>query len=129
MCTYNHKSSHTPHMPVLQTKKSVDLDDTKAQVGLGELYETEFVRQAAGGVAEDKAEPLRRATRALFKTLCGKLDALSRFHFAPKPVVEELEVRVMQVMTHGLALCSARVEPVVVLPAWVQRQVVQVLFR
>lgn len=61
--------------------------------GLGEVYETEYIQQATGFTAPDKSEPLRRQAVALFKTLCGKLDALSSFAFTPKPVVEELEVR------------------------------------
>jgi hypothetical protein len=36
-----------------------------------------------------------------FKELCGKLDALSSFAFAPKPVVEELEVSL------NLGFCTA----------------------
>ena len=47
---------------------------------------------ATGGTVEDKEERPRREARALFQALCAKLDALSHFHFAPKPVVEELEV-------------------------------------
>lgn len=61
--------------------------------GLGEVYESEYVQQATGFTAPDKAEPLRRQAVALFRILCGKLDALSSFAFTPKPVVEELEVR------------------------------------
>lgn len=57
------------------------------------MYEAEFVRQATGGTSEDKDEPLRLACAALFKALCGKLDAMSRFHFAPKPVVEDMTVK------------------------------------
>jgi hypothetical protein len=49
--------------------------------------------QATGFTAPDKQEPLRRDAKALFKALVAKLDALSSFHYAPKPVVEELEVR------------------------------------
>jgi U3 small nucleolar RNA-associated protein MPP10 len=60
--------------------------------GLGEIYEAEYVQQATGFTAPDKQELLRRQAAALFKELCGKLDALSSFAFAPKPVVEELEV-------------------------------------
>jgi U3 small nucleolar RNA-associated protein MPP10 len=85
--------------PVEQKKKRLELDDGKSGQGLGEVYEADYVRAAAaaggagGMVVEDKQEPLRREARALFKALCGKLDALSAFHFTPKPVVEELEVR------------------------------------
>lgn len=50
-------------------------------------------RQVAGGTAEDKDEKLRQEARQLFKALCGKLDALTRFHFAPKPVIEDMTVK------------------------------------
>ncbi|KXZ52900.1 hypothetical protein GPECTOR_8g28 [Gonium pectorale] len=80
--------------PPLETKKKVlELDDSKSKAGLGELYEQDYVRQVAGGTAEDKDEKLRAEARALFKALSFKLDALSRFHFAPKPVVEDMTVR------------------------------------
>eukprot|EP00878_Enallax_costatus_P011914 GHUV01012438.1.p1 GENE.GHUV01012438.1~~GHUV01012438.1.p1 ORF type:complete len:599 (+),score=315.95 GHUV01012438.1:2225-4021(+) len=79
--------------PAEVKKKQLELDDTKAQQGLGEIYESEYVQQATGFTAPDKAEPVRRQAVALFKALCGKLDALSSFAFTPKPVVEELEVR------------------------------------
>ena len=60
--------------------------------GLGELYEEEY-QAAAGGAAEDKEEPLRTEACALLKALFLKLDALSHFSFAPKPVVEDMAVR------------------------------------
>merc|ERR1712137_666593 len=31
--------------------------------------------------------------KTLFANLCGKLDALSNYHFAPRPVADEAEVR------------------------------------
>ncbi|GFR43851.1 hypothetical protein Agub_g4977, partial [Astrephomene gubernaculifera] len=79
--------------PLESKKKEIDLDDSKSKAGLGELYEQDYVRQVAGGTTEDKDERLRGEAKALFKALCFKLDALSRFHFAPKPVVEEMAVR------------------------------------
>lgn len=36
------------------------MDDKKSSAGLGELYEKEFVRAAAGGSAEDKDDPIRQ---------------------------------------------------------------------
>ena len=61
--------------------------------GLGELYAEEYVAAKTGGAAEDKAEGVRAEARALVAALTTKLDALSHFHFAPKPVVEDLAVR------------------------------------
>jgi U3 small nucleolar RNA-associated protein MPP10 len=60
--------------------------------GLGEIYEAEYVRAATGFAAPDKQEGLRTQAAGLFKALCAKLDALSSFAYAPKPVVTELEV-------------------------------------
>lgn len=62
--------------------------------GLGEIYEEEYVRAAAGGAAtQDRDEKVRAEARSLVKALFAKLDALSHFHFAPKPVIEDLSVR------------------------------------
>jgi hypothetical protein len=79
----------------------LELDDSKATQGLAEVYQAEYVRAAAeaGGASgagaglPDKQEPLRRELRALWGALAAKLDALSAFHYTPKPLVEELEVR------------------------------------
>ncbi len=91
--------------PPLETKKKeIELDDTKAKSGLGELYEQDYVRQVTGGTVEDKDEKLRQEAKALFKALCGKLDALCRFHFAPKPLVEDMTVRSEVGAVHGGAL-------------------------
>lgn len=62
--------------------------------GLGEVYEEEYVAAAHGvPTAEDKDNTVRKEARTLMKELFAKLDALSHFHFAPKPVVEEMSVR------------------------------------
>ena len=63
--------------------------------GLGELYEEEFVAATTAGAstAVDKQDAVRQEARNLMKDLFGKLDALSHFHYAPKPVIEEMQVR------------------------------------
>ncbi|EFN57436.1 hypothetical protein CHLNCDRAFT_142905 [Chlorella variabilis] len=78
----------------LETKRTtVELDDKKPQQGLGELYEQEYM-QAATGFADDKDDEVRQAARAQFSALCAKLDALSHLHFTPRPVIEEVTVKV-----------------------------------
>lgn len=71
----------------------VELDDTKSKKGLGESYTEEFMnaRDAVEGVEKEESE-LHREVRALWKALGVRLDALSHFQFAPKPVVEEMSI-------------------------------------
>ena len=62
--------------------------------GLGELYEEQFVSAATGVTsAADRQQPVRDEARRLMRELFVKLDSLTHFHFAPKPVLEELQVR------------------------------------
>jgi U3 small nucleolar RNA-associated protein MPP10 len=51
------------------------------------------VAAAAGGAAEDRHAGARAEARGLAAALAARLDALSHFHFAPWPVVEDLTVR------------------------------------
>ena len=63
--------------------------------GLGDIYEEEFVAATVSGAstAVDKQNAVRQEAKNLMKELFGKLDALSHFHYAPKPVIEEMQVR------------------------------------
>ena len=63
--------------------------------GLGDIYEEEFVVATASGAstAVDKQDAVRQEAKNLMKELFGRLDALSHFHYAPKPVIEEMQVR------------------------------------
>ena len=60
---------------------------------LGEEYADDFVRARTGNAVEDKDEKTREQCRVLLKTLFVKLDSLSHFHFAPKPIIKELSVQ------------------------------------
>ena len=76
-----------------------ELDDSKSKKGLGDLYADDYVRarEAAEGktaATEEKEDPLVVQARSLFRALTSKLDALSHFHFAPKPVMEEMSIKV-----------------------------------
>ena len=77
-----------------------DVSAQKSEVGLGELYEREYVAKALGddkhpddAAADDKAAKAHAEIAALFADLNHKLDALSNFHFTPRPHVPELAVR------------------------------------
>ena len=86
--------------PLVASKRTVELDESRSKKGLGEIYESDFVdkRDEAGGFesqvgGKDKDAKIRLEAKALFNALVAKLDALSHFHFTPKPAVEELVVR------------------------------------
>lgn len=64
-----------------------------AAKGLGEVYEEEYVRAKSGNVLDDKDEKTRSEARLLLKELFAKLDALSHFHFAPKPIIQDPTIR------------------------------------
>lgn len=57
------------------------------------MYADEFVAARAGGAVEDKDDKKRKEAKMLLAELMAKLDALSHFHFAPKPIIEDLTVR------------------------------------
>lgn len=99
--------------------------------GLGELYEEEFVAATTAGAstAVDKQDAVRQEARVLMKDLFGKLDALSHFHYAPKPVIEEMQVRsdvpalameevVPQVSRAGLCYDQALAHCIKLLQGW-----------
>ena len=69
-----------------------DFDGCALQ-GLGDLYAADYVQAATGVGAEDKQEPIRKEARMLLKSLFARLDALSHFHYAPKPIIEDMRVR------------------------------------
>mmetsp|Transcript_29662 Transcript_29662/g.71378 ORF Transcript_29662/g.71378 Transcript_29662/m.71378 type:complete len:630 (-) Transcript_29662:32-1921(-) len=75
-----------------------EVSQEKSKLGLGELYEREYLKKAVGydKDAEEKKSEEDKAKdemKQLFANLCSKLDALSNYHFAPRPVSDEAEVR------------------------------------
>lgn len=73
-----------------------EVSQEKSKLGLGELYEREYLKKAVGydvekeekQTQEDKA---KMEMRTLFASLCSKLDAMSNYNFAPRPVDQEAE--------------------------------------
>ncbi|KAI9986529.1 hypothetical protein PInf_025479 [Phytophthora infestans] len=67
--------------------------EEKSKEGLGEIYEKEYMKTAMGFEADDESKQDQEEIEVMFKSLCWKLDALSNYHFTPKPAVKELHVK------------------------------------
>ncbi len=75
-----------------------DVSQEKSKLGLGELYEREYLKKTTGydrDAAERRTEEdaAKEEMRRLFANLCSQLDALSNYHFAPRPVADEADVQ------------------------------------
>mmetsp|Transcript_3812 Transcript_3812/g.5926 ORF Transcript_3812/g.5926 Transcript_3812/m.5926 type:complete len:591 (+) Transcript_3812:29-1801(+) len=85
-----------------------ELSQEKDRKGLGEMYAEQFVKQT---LQYDKNEKQRSeavsALYAQFKKVCSQLDALSHFHFAPKPTVSEMAVSSVAVATPSISMEDA----------------------
>lgn len=99
-----------PALPSKAPKELKELDENKSKKGLAELYEEEYAQQTglASAPVSSSNEQKKEAT-SLFKRLCLKLDALSHFHFAPKPVIED-----MSIQANVPALAMEEIAPVAV---------------
>ncbi|XVE54973.1 hypothetical protein DITRI_Ditri03aG0124200 [Diplodiscus trichospermus] len=87
-----------------------ELDENKSKKGLAEVYEEEFVKKTDPASAPlTFSDELKKEASALFNKLCLKLDALSHFHFTPKPVVED-----MSIQTNVPALAMEEIAPLAV---------------
>lgn len=73
-----------------------ELDDTKNQQSLAEMYEEEHVKNTNPDTYVSKSdEKLRKDEKeieALWKTACANLDALCSWHYRPKPAAPSLTV-------------------------------------
>ncbi|VVB18394.1 unnamed protein product [Arabis nemorensis] len=99
-----------PSLPTKSKREAKELDDSKSKKGLAEVYEAEYVQKANPAFAPATfSDELKKEASILFKKLCLKLDALSHFHFTPKPIIEE-----MNIQTNVPAIAMEEVAPVAV---------------
>ncbi|CAN7127974.1 unnamed protein product [Brassica rapa subsp. narinosa] len=83
-----------PSLPTKSKREAKELDDSKSKKGLAEVYEEEYVQKSNPLFAPATfSDELKKEASMLFKKLCLKLDALSHFHFTPKPVIEEMSIQ------------------------------------
>nr|XP_019935815.1 PREDICTED: U3 small nucleolar ribonucleoprotein protein MPP10 [Paralichthys olivaceus] len=80
-----------PKEKVFEYKKRLTLDHEKSKQSLAEIYEQEFLKQNQQKTEEEE-NPAHVEIQKLMDTLFLKLDALSNFHFTPKPPVPEVKV-------------------------------------
>lgn len=74
-----------------------EVSQEKSKLGLGELYEREYLKKTTGfdrdaHEKETEEGAAKEEMKKLFADLCSKLDALSNYHFAPRPVADDADV-------------------------------------
>ncbi|KAL3793263.1 hypothetical protein ACHAW5_004305 [Stephanodiscus triporus] len=75
-----------------------EVSQEKSKLGLGELYEREYLKKTAGfdrdaHEKQTEEDAAKEEMKRLFANLCSQLDALSNYHFAPRPVADEADVQ------------------------------------
>ncbi|KAL2515690.1 U3 small nucleolar ribonucleoprotein MPP10 [Forsythia ovata] len=83
-----------PTLPSRPPREKIELDENKSKKGLAALYEDEYVQKTGFiSTALSFSDEQKKEASMLFKKLCLKLDALSHFHFTPKPVIEDMSIQ------------------------------------
>lgn len=79
-----------PTEEVFEFRRRLTLDQEKSKVGLAEVYEQEFLKMKEGEkeATNPEYDEIKKLMGALFK----QLDALSNYHFMPRPAQAELKL-------------------------------------
>ncbi|XP_066510225.1 U3 small nucleolar ribonucleoprotein protein MPP10-like [Hoplias malabaricus] len=80
-----------PKEEVFEYKKRLTLDHEKSKLSLAEVYEQEYLKQTQEKTKEEE-NPAHVEIQKFMDLLFLKLDALSNFHFTPKPHIPEVKV-------------------------------------
>uniref|UniRef100_A0A2K5YH58 U3 small nucleolar ribonucleoprotein protein MPP10 n=1 Tax=Mandrillus leucophaeus TaxID=9568 RepID=A0A2K5YH58_MANLE len=80
-----------PKEDAYEYKKRLTLDHEKSKLSLAEIYEQEYIKLNQQKTTEEE-NPEHVEIQKMMDSLFLKLDALSNFHFIPKPPVPEIKV-------------------------------------
>ncbi|GAV09032.1 hypothetical protein RvY_18636 [Ramazzottius varieornatus] len=72
-------------------KKKLVLEEAKSKQSLSQIYEQEYLKNVTKTNEEEEKEEHRKIRTAM-NNLLVKLDALSNFHFVPKPVAPDIKI-------------------------------------
>lgn len=65
----------------------------KSKIGLGDIYENEYVeKMGLNNKKNGKIDANKEEIKELFNIISKQLDALSHFHYTPKPVVNDMNI-------------------------------------
>ncbi|XP_015742931.1 U3 small nucleolar ribonucleoprotein protein MPP10 [Python bivittatus] len=80
-----------PKEDPFEYKKRLTLDHEKSKLSLAEIYEQEYLKLNQKKTEEEE-KPEHVEIQKMMDSLFVKLDALSNFHFMPKPPVPEVKI-------------------------------------
>ncbi|XP_027708036.1 U3 small nucleolar ribonucleoprotein protein MPP10 isoform X1 [Vombatus ursinus] len=80
-----------PKEEAFEYKKRLTLDHEKSKLSLAEIYEQEYLKLNQEK-KEEEENPEHVEIQKMMDSLFQKLDALSDFHFTPKPPVPEVKI-------------------------------------